>query len=106
MKCHDNCKKAKKIPDIFVKYNYGDGFPIYQYEQSMVLSGKNGSIISDIPIDTIATQSSPLAISLQGAGNDIFLHWSSNCIGKRAEKVSFGFRAGTHVHEQSKFKYS
>ena len=91
-----------ETPDIMVKYNYGDGFPIYQYEQSMVLSGKNGSIISDIPIDTIATQSSPLAVSLQGKGNDMFLHWSSNCIGKPGEKASFGFRAGTHVHEQSR----
>merc|ERR1712202_95181 len=68
----------------------------------MVLSGKNGSIISDIPIDTIATQSSPLAISLEGIGNDMFLHWSSNCIGKPEEKIRFEFRAGTHVHEQSR----
>ena len=91
-----------ETPDIFVKYNYGSGFPIYQYEQSMVLSGKNGSIISDIPVDTIATQSSPITVSLEGQGNDIFLHWSSNCIGKPGEKIKFGFRAGAHVHEKSR----
>ena len=68
----------------------------------MVLSGKNGSIISHIPIDTLATQSSPLTLSFQGEGNDMFLHWSSNCVGKPGEKISFGFRAGTHIHEQSR----
>ena len=91
-----------ETPDIFVKYNYGKGFPIYQYEQSMVLSGRNGSVISDIPRDTLATQASPLTISLQGTGNDIFLHWSSNCVGKQGAKIDFDFRAEAHVHERSR----
>lgn len=91
-----------EIPDVFLKYNYGEGFPLYQYEQSMVLSGKNGDIISSIPTDTLATQSSPITISLKGLGNDIFLHWSSNCLGNVGKKISFGFRDGTHLHEQNR----
>jgi hypothetical protein len=48
-----------------VKYNYGDGFPVYEYEQTMVLSGKDGKVISSIPVDSITSQSSPLAISIE-----------------------------------------
>ena len=53
------------IPDLMVKYNYGSGFPVYEYEQTMVLSGKDGKVISTIPIDSITSQSSPLAISIE-----------------------------------------
>lgn len=52
-------------PDLMVKYNYGSGFPVYEYEQTMVLSGKDGKVISSIPIDSITSQSSPLAISIE-----------------------------------------
>ena len=88
------------VPDIMVKYNYGAGFPVYEYQQTMVLSGKTGEVISSIPIDSITSQSSPLVLSIEGRGNDVFLHWSSNCRGHRGEKLKYGFREGTHVHEQ------
>ena len=88
------------VPDIMVKYNYGAGFPVYEYQQTMVLSGKTGEVISNIPLDSITSQSSPLVVSIEGLGNDVFLHWSSNCRGHRGEKLKYGFREGTHVHEQ------
>lgn len=55
------------IPDVMVKYNYGAGFPVYEYEQTMVLSGKDGAVLSNLPIDSITSQSSPLAVSLEVA---------------------------------------
>lgn len=69
------------IPDFLVKYQYGKGYPVYQYEQTVVLSGKDGSKISRILTDSIGSQSSPLTISVRGHGNDVFLHWMANCKG-------------------------
>ena len=44
------------IPDLLVKYQHGDGFPVYQYEQTVVLSGKDGSKLSPIFTDSIGSQ--------------------------------------------------
>ena len=68
-------------PDVMVKFNYGSVFPVYQYQQSLVLSGANGSTLASLAPDTLATLSSPLALSLTGAGNDMFVHWRANCEG-------------------------
>jgi hypothetical protein len=90
------------IPDILVKYNYGTEFPVYEYEKTLVLSGKNGSIISKEMLSSLPAQSTPLAISLEGKGNDMFLHWMINCHGRQpGEPVKFGFRKGTHLYEKS-----
>ena len=90
------------IPDIMVKYNYGEIFPVYEYQKSVVLSGHNGSEISRVSLDSLPTLSSPLTLSLTGTGHDMFLHWSSNCEGHPGKKLTYKFRAGTHVHEQSR----
>ena len=90
-------------PDVMVKFNYGSVFPVYQYQQSLVLSGANGSTLASLAPDTLATLSSPLALSLTGAGNDMFLHWRANCEGAApGTHIYYDFRAGTHVHEQSR----
>ena len=78
-------------------------FPVYEYQRSLVLSGKNGSVLTMLGQDSLATLSSPLTLSLTGTGNDFFLHWSANCAGRAGgEPLQFGFRAGTHSHEQSR----
>ena len=77
-----------------VKYQYGPGYPVYQYEQTVVLSGKDGSKISRTLTDSIGSQSSPIAISLRGRGNDIFIHWLSNCKGHDKEKLFYSFPKG------------
>lgn len=57
------------IPDFLVKYQFGKkGYPVYEYEKTVVLSGKDGSKISRTLTDSIGSQSSPLAIS------GMFLH--------------------------------
>ena len=90
------------IPDIMVKFNYGDKFPAYEYQESLVLSGHNGSVISSVSLDSLPTLSSPLTLSMSGRGNDMFLHWSSNCAGHHGEKLFYDFRSGTHLHEKSR----
>ena len=91
------------VPDVMVKYNYGDRFPIYQYQQTSVLCGKNGSVLTTLPLDTLPSLSSPLTLGVTGHGNDMYLHWTSNCVGKPGQQMAmYGFRDGTHVHEQSR----
>ena len=82
------------VPDFLVKYQYGPGYPVYQYEQTVVLSGKDGSKISRTLTDSIGSQSSPISISLRGRGNDIFIHWLSNCKGHDKEKLFYSFPKG------------
>ena len=41
------------IPDFLVKYQYGKGFPVYEYEKTVVLSGRDGSKISKALTDSI-----------------------------------------------------
>jgi len=88
------------IPDFLVKYQYGPGYPVYQYEQTVVLSGKDGSKISRTLTDSIGSQSSPISISLRGRGNDIFIHWLSNCKGHDKEKLFYSFPKGESMHDQ------
>jgi outer membrane protein assembly factor BamB len=90
------------VPDVMVKYNYGDEFPVYEYEKTVVLSGLNGSIISSAMVNSVPAQSTPITISLEGQGNDLFLHWMINCKGRTVgESLKYGFRSGTHLYEKS-----
>ena len=88
------------IPDFLVKYQHGKGFPIYEYENTVVLSGKDGSKISKALTDSIGSNSSPLSISIKGPGNDIFLHWMANCKGHDKEKLKYSFPSGESMHDQ------
>jgi hypothetical protein len=49
--------------------------------------------------DSIGSQSSPLSLSVSGRGNDIFLHWMSNCKGHDKERLKYGFSEGENVHD-------
>lgn len=63
----------------------------YSNFQTVVLSGRNGSKISETLVDSIGSQSSPLSLSVTGYGNDIFLHWSSNCLNNAKAKLNYTF---------------
>ena len=89
-------------PDVMVQMSYGNR-QVYQYQQTLVLSGGNGSTLATLTQDTLPSYSPPLALSLTGAGNDMFLYWSSNCQGvKPGQQIFYDFRVGTHVHEQTR----
>ena len=91
-------------PDIMVKFAYGSKFPVYQFQKSLVLCGRNGSTLASLGEDTLPSLSSPLGLSVSGRGNDLFLHWSSHCVGGAGpgEHLYYDFRAGTQAHEQSR----
>ena len=62
----------------------------------------DGSKISPMFTDSIGSQSSPLSISVSGRGNDIFLHWMSNCKGHDKETLKYAFSEGEHIHDMVK----
>ncbi|KAI1309010.1 hypothetical protein HDE_00313 [Halotydeus destructor] len=94
------------VPDFFVAYQNGPGFPIYYYTHAQVLDGKTGKALLDQPIDMlIGTQSSPLTVSTEGK-YDFFLFWFSSCNNVSGsgshEQLSFKVLPGTNVHETSR----
>lgn len=68
-----------------------------------VLDGKTGKplIIPYVKTSSMAN-TSPLSISMEGLGNDLFIYWVSDCIGHEGEGGKFEFVEGTNVHEQSR----
>lgn len=69
------------IPDFMVKHQVKSGFPKYYYTISMVIDGKTGQPLLKKPIeDSLNKQMSGLSITIDGYGNDWFLHWSGNCL--------------------------
>ncbi|XP_064651564.1 uncharacterized protein LOC135502545 isoform X2 [Lineus longissimus] len=90
------------IPDFMVHFSIGPGFPIYYYSETFVLDGKTGQPLTDPVKDSVGAQSSPLAISVEGHGNDIFLYWIADCKGHEGQGGEYYFLNGTNVHEQSR----
>ncbi|XP_076350417.1 uncharacterized protein LOC143247003 [Tachypleus tridentatus] len=93
------------VPDFIVNYQTGPGFPVYYYTQTTILDGRTGQHLLSEPIKmVVGTQSSPLVISAEGFGNDIFLYWVSDCHGVSGEdrNLKFSFVHGTTIHEQSR----
>ncbi|XP_069115779.1 uncharacterized protein [Argopecten irradians] len=91
------------VPDFMVKYAHGPGFPIYFRSQTTILDGRTGKPLLEQPLwDTIGAQSSPLTVSMEGTGNDLFVYWVSDCLGHEGQGGEFKFVEGTNVHEQSR----
>eukprot|EP00795_Rhopilema_esculentum_P015250 gene15250-6458_t len=89
--------------DFLARFNVGKGFPVYYHSLLMVLDGKSGKPKLKKPYKTsAAANSSPLTISMEGIGNDLFLYWSVDCMGHEGEGGEFDFVKGTNVHEQSR----
>ena len=70
--------------------------------QVTVLDGKTGKPVSPFLKSSAMANSSPLAVSMEGRGNDLFIYWLSDCIGHEGEGGKFEFVEGTNVHEQSR----
>ncbi|RWS02090.1 PQQ-like domain containing protein [Dinothrombium tinctorium] len=94
------------IPDFFVIYQHGPGFPIYHYTEATILNGQTGESLLNEPIKMlVGTQSSPLTISTNGQF-DIFLYWFSSCNVKdlkiNEETEPFRIMPGTSIHDASR----
>lgn len=44
--------------------------------------------------DTVGAQASPLSVSIEGLGNDIFLYWVADCINYEGKGGQFEFVKG------------
>ncbi|XP_055329557.1 uncharacterized protein LOC129582151 isoform X2 [Paramacrobiotus metropolitanus] len=90
------------VPDFFIKYSVGAGYPVYYYAESTILDGRTGKPLLSSPIrDVIGSQSSPLTVSIQG-DTDWFLYWQSDCANTSQSPSTFNFATGTKVHQQSR----
>ena len=71
--------------------------------QLTVIDGKSGKpLISPAWKSSGAANPSPISISMEGVGNDLFLYWIADCVGHEGEGGVFEFVQGTNVHEQSR----
>jgi hypothetical protein len=65
--------------------------------KTTVVDGRNGRPLLNGAIkSSIGAQSSPLTISVQGLGNDIFLYWNADCKEHEGEGGEFSFVNGTN----------
>lgn len=86
------------IPDFLVKYQFGPGYPLYYYTQTTLLDGRTGhSILDNVMIDTAGMQSGGLTVSVEGTGNDIFLHWGGNCFNHEGNQEPYAFIPGEKI---------
>ena len=91
------------IPDFMVKHQIGPGFPFYYYTVATIISGKTGKPILEQPMeDSMSAQMSGLSMSVQGFGNDWFLHWSSDCLNHEGSKEKYQFFKGQNSDSQTR----
>ncbi|KAK2157697.1 hypothetical protein LSH36_186g01027, partial [Paralvinella palmiformis] len=68
-----------------------------------ILDGRDGTpILKPYVKSSVGAQASPLTISVEGLGNDIFLYWYADCLGHEGQGGNFQFVEGTNIHEQSR----
>ncbi len=80
------------VPDLAVTYHCGgEGYPVYEYSQTVVLSGKNGSRLALLPWSPIGADSATLTLSAVGRGNDAFLQWRAHCQGHKDKQLKYSF---------------
>ena len=59
------------------------------------MDGKTGlPLITPAMRDTVGAQASPLSVSIEGLGNDIFLYWVSDCVNYEGKGGQFEFVKG------------
>ncbi|ELU01119.1 hypothetical protein CAPTEDRAFT_94391 [Capitella teleta] len=91
------------VPDFMVHWQHGPGFPVYYHAISTVIDGATGQpLIKPYIRSSIGAQTSPLTISVEGKGNDIFLYWMADCLGHEGKGGQYDFVKGTNVHEKSR----
>ncbi|XP_014485301.1 PREDICTED: uncharacterized protein LOC106749897 isoform X2 [Dinoponera quadriceps] len=79
-------------PDFMVKHQIGAGFPTYYYTVATVVDGRNGQSLLERPMeDSLSSQMSGLSVTVDGYGNDWFLHWSADCLNYEGVKEKYQF---------------
>ena len=67
-----------------------------------MLDGRTGQPLTQPYKTSGAAHSSPLTVSMEGSGNDLFVFWSVDCLGHEHEGGFFQYVNGTNVHESSR----
>ena len=63
--------------------------------QTLVLNGSTGQSVLEPHIkDAVGGQTSPLTVSMEGFGNDLFLYFTSDCLGFEGQEGQFSFVEG------------
>lgn len=70
------------------------------FSKTTILDGRTGKPLLPKPVKmVVGTQSSPLVVSVNGKGNDIFLYWVSDCHGgQNQSELEFDFMRGNLTH--------
>lgn len=80
------------VPDFMVKHQIGTGLSTYYYTMATILDGRNGQPLLEKPMeDSLSGQMSGLSITVDGFGNDWFLHWSTDCLNYEGVKDKYQF---------------
>ncbi|EZA56528.1 hypothetical protein X777_03315 [Ooceraea biroi] len=91
------------VPDFLVKYQIGAGFPTYYYTVATVVDGRNGQPLLERPMeDSSSRQMSGLSVTVDGFGNDWFLHWSADCLNYEGVKEKYQFLKGQSLVSQTR----
>lgn len=91
------------IPDFMVKHQIGSGFLTYYYTIATVIDGRNGQPLLEKPMeDSLSRQMSGLSITVDGFGNDWFLHWSADCLNYERVKEKYQFLKGQSLVSQTR----
>ncbi|EFN80767.1 uncharacterized protein LOC105186548 [Harpegnathos saltator] len=90
------------VPDFMVKHQIGAGFPTYYYTVATIVDGRNGQSLLEKPMeDSLSRQMSGLSITVDGYGNDWFLHWSADCLNYEGIKEKYQFLKGQSLMSQT-----
>ncbi|KAG5322445.1 F234B protein, partial [Pseudoatta argentina] len=80
------------IPDFMVKHQIGTDLSTYYYTVATVIDGRNGQPLLEKPMeDSLSGQMSGLSVTVDGFGNDWFLHWSTDCLNYEGIKEKYQF---------------
>ncbi|XP_011637922.1 uncharacterized protein LOC105427738 isoform X1 [Pogonomyrmex barbatus] len=91
------------IPDFMVKHQIGAGLSTYYYTVATVVDGRNGQPLLEKPMeDSLSGQMSGLSITVDGFGNDWFLHWSTDCLNYEGVKEKYQFLKGQSPISQTR----
>lgn len=91
------------IPDFMVKHQIGSGFPTYYYSVATIIDGKTGKPLLEKPIeDSLSKEMSGLSITVEGFGNDWFLHWSVDCLNYEGVKEKYQFLKSEDLVSESR----
>ncbi|XP_071958463.1 uncharacterized protein [Antedon mediterranea] len=91
------------VPDFLVIFNHGPTFPVYYYSEVTVLDGKTGEpLIQPFIRHSGSIQSSPLTVSIEGTGQDMFLYFASDCLNHEGKSTKFSFTKSTFQSSKSR----